>query len=422
MAPSRRCSFRLLRRAALAVALALAAGPLHAGVLVVDASGGGDYTTIQAAVDAAAEGDVILVRPGGVHGVYDETEIVSKSVHVVGLGSQVQLWALDIRLLSADQDVGVSGLGIGTMRVVNCQGSVRVQDCVTIGYDGVEELEGLVITSSLDVVLTDSQFYGGFGNTDESCCPEGHTGLRAAHSSIVSHRSTFTGGDGVDGCQDTTIHDGAGTGGLGVDATHSFLFFEGGNVEGGRGGSGQFDGAWCCWDGPGGDGMHLNNQSAAHATNGFFTEAGIPGNSDCPEWPDLGEDLVVDGTASYQQWNELQRTITVPAAAESTDHVQLVVRGRPGDKVWFPRALHGRHVFSMLAGGVLQLQQLIPGSSVLLGVVPASGILTRTISVTDLAMGLIDRSVHFQLYVRDSAGFRRVGESGLVSVVSVPLQ
>jgi len=34
------------------------------GEIVVDPSGGGDFTEIQPAIDAAADGDTVLVQPG----------------------------------------------------------------------------------------------------------------------------------------------------------------------------------------------------------------------------------------------------------------------------------------------------------------------------------------------------------------------
>jgi hypothetical protein len=40
------------------------AGAANAGVLVVDGGGQGDYTDIQSALDAASDGDTILVKPG----------------------------------------------------------------------------------------------------------------------------------------------------------------------------------------------------------------------------------------------------------------------------------------------------------------------------------------------------------------------
>lgn len=55
-------------------------GGVAATTHVVDASGGGDFTTIQAAVDAASPGDTIQIRPG----TYDGGVIVDKSLTIVG--------------------------------------------------------------------------------------------------------------------------------------------------------------------------------------------------------------------------------------------------------------------------------------------------------------------------------------------------
>ena len=38
--------------------------PLRAATITVDSTGGGDFATIQAAIDAAKDGDTVLVKPG----------------------------------------------------------------------------------------------------------------------------------------------------------------------------------------------------------------------------------------------------------------------------------------------------------------------------------------------------------------------
>jgi parallel beta-helix repeat protein len=43
---------------------ALLTSSLPAATLIVDLSGGGDYTDVQSALDAAADGDTVLVKPG----------------------------------------------------------------------------------------------------------------------------------------------------------------------------------------------------------------------------------------------------------------------------------------------------------------------------------------------------------------------
>jgi polygalacturonase len=68
-----------LRLCWLHCALGLFATSARADVLVVDASGMGDFTDIQPAIDAAADGDLVLVNPG----VFQGFTILDKSVSVV---------------------------------------------------------------------------------------------------------------------------------------------------------------------------------------------------------------------------------------------------------------------------------------------------------------------------------------------------
>jgi len=59
-----------------------------ANVLVVDASGGGSYTQIQAAVDSAVDGDTILIKSGA----YESFVVADKALAIVGdAGSDVRV-------------------------------------------------------------------------------------------------------------------------------------------------------------------------------------------------------------------------------------------------------------------------------------------------------------------------------------------
>jgi hypothetical protein len=53
-----------LRLPMIALLLLAVAAPAHAATIRVDASGGGDFSTIQDGLDAAADGDTVLVAPG----------------------------------------------------------------------------------------------------------------------------------------------------------------------------------------------------------------------------------------------------------------------------------------------------------------------------------------------------------------------
>ena len=71
------------------------------GVIIVDASGGGDHLKIQAAVDNASAGDTIQVLPG----TYNESVIISKRLDLVGSGVNATT---------------IEGGGIGDVIHVNC--------------------------------------------------------------------------------------------------------------------------------------------------------------------------------------------------------------------------------------------------------------------------------------------------------------
>ena len=62
--------------------LVVSAGVGAAATLTVDDSGDADYTSIQAAVDAASAGDVISVCDGA----YTENVTVNKSITIEGVG------------------------------------------------------------------------------------------------------------------------------------------------------------------------------------------------------------------------------------------------------------------------------------------------------------------------------------------------
>ena len=77
----------LKRWASLGLAGLLAPGLAQADTFLVDPGGAGDFTTIQAAINAAADGDQILVAAG----IYAEDLIVDVSVQISGAGMGVSI-------------------------------------------------------------------------------------------------------------------------------------------------------------------------------------------------------------------------------------------------------------------------------------------------------------------------------------------
>lgn len=169
---------QLLATAVLALALPASAATWH-----VEQDGSGDFTTIQAAVDAAADGDVIAIGPGHYsdsmtyHGTYGDWEICvlldgSKSLSFVGAGSgattvgpespQVEDYTIGFGLLGTGEAYTVSFdelVVVNLFQGVQARGS-RVQ-ATNCHFDNC--YEGLYIGthSNGELTVTDCTFQGG---------------------------------------------------------------------------------------------------------------------------------------------------------------------------------------------------------------------------------------------------------------------
>ena len=113
-------------RTPLLAALVLAS-PALAQTWIVDASGNGDFTTLQAAIDQASEGDVLLIEPAAQS--YDEAQL-SKSLTLVGRtsgGQQPRIESLDVQLTSS---VTLFGLEFDKLRLKDLSGLALVDSCV----------------------------------------------------------------------------------------------------------------------------------------------------------------------------------------------------------------------------------------------------------------------------------------------------
>ena len=90
------------------LALLAVGGPAVADTLTVDCNGTKDYTTIQAAVNAASNGDEIVVAPG----VYTDT-----GHHVVDMLGK----AITLRASGTPQETIIDGQGSTLINVIVCE-------------------------------------------------------------------------------------------------------------------------------------------------------------------------------------------------------------------------------------------------------------------------------------------------------------
>lgn len=152
------------------LALCLLLAPLAAQTTrVVDALGGaGTFPTLQAAVQAAAPGDVILVLPTG---VYDFTLTTNKGVTILGTGPTPVSFhgTLVVSGLPANDRFAMRHFAsapapqTGSLAVSHSQGLTVLEDLVLYGLPGPQNLGvGLAVTDSPQVAIRDSICAGSF--------------------------------------------------------------------------------------------------------------------------------------------------------------------------------------------------------------------------------------------------------------------
>jgi hypothetical protein len=201
----RRSSFAFLSATLL---LGSALDPAWAGnVLVVDASGGGAYRQIQPAVDAAVDGDTILVKSGN----YPGFTISDKSLSVVvdfGASGTVQQ-SVGVLNLSASKSVLLAGFSIhGNSNGIaflaqSVAGSLRVEDCTITAItssDCSAPTIGAFLYGDDDVGFCRCTIQGAQGNIGdyEHSCPGGEA-VWTQSSSVAFYDCSIRGGDGGHG-------------------------------------------------------------------------------------------------------------------------------------------------------------------------------------------------------------------------------
>ena len=253
---------------------AFAATPSLANdVHIVDATGGGDFPTIQQALNSAFDGDLILVRPGS----YPSFVVDDLDVSIMADGGFVTTGTIRARNLSAGKVLVLAGLdaqGAPTSSpsstrgawFIDCAGSIRVQhsnfraadsmsSLAEDGWDGVR-LENCLDVSFTNCLLAGSRDSGAYGDNTGTHYGGGN-GLYAIQSLVSVFASEVLAGDG----HPATVWD-AGVGGHGaLLESGSQLHAHSSTVKGGDGGGTTFDLGW------GGDGGHGVFSTALCAAN-----------------------------------------------------------------------------------------------------------------------------------------------------------
>lgn len=378
---------KLMQRGVLTgVAAVLAGAWASAGVTVLSKPQLGTFTTIQAAVDAASDNDVLLVTAGTYAGfTIDNKSInvlatgvvtVNGPTRVLNLGVNRSVALLDLRLMPVDGFI----TNINALELTADNGNVRVQGCTLKSsryMPGGAWVAGHAarVNASTKVVFTQCTLTGrdvGF-NSGEPLSAGGDA-LNMTDSSVALYDCTLKGGRGSDETQP-----GGGQGGGAVRATNFGLYASGTKMQGGTGGGGDYLG--CTFAGDGGDALSLNGAQAqllddtliAGVGNGFYTCT--PGVDGQPINSNGGVVNTLSGT---------RRKMTAADNWTDNSSLPIVVTGQPGDMAWLLFGKKPAFLFVPGLNGVLGIPNPWYVNKRPLGVIGPSGVLNVNLPIGDL--------------------------------------
>lgn len=402
-----------LRLGALALA-PLFATPAFADVFVVAADGTGDFLDIQPAVDAATDGDTLLVLPGS----YSSFDVASRSLTVTAEIATLATvtGTVRVRSLAPDQTVILTGLevtggftgplGLGWgLRLQNNQGTFVAQDCVFRADPALQPpastlvsgRHGVAISNSASCAFVRCELSGGPGREIYNCCDYGTSGGDGLNSEgggiLTLFECALAGFDG-------SYSGWGGPGGHGLRIVSGELHVSASTLTGGDGGYGD-DFIF----GPGGDGgsaLVLPSSATAFLRENDYVPGEVGGSFLGSPGGQPGGTIVGNGVAN--QLPGTHRRVDGQNVAWSGSDYRLRVMGEPGDSVRLAFSERVGNVFDPQVPGVWVTPLETKITPLPLVTLPASGL-----AVIDLPTWRVGQLVEgerwvLQLLITDSNG------------------
>jgi predicted outer membrane repeat protein len=406
-----------LRSSAAACFLLGWTAPAIGDVLYVDATGNGQFTDIQSAINAALDGDVLLVRSGsyaaftvdarslsiladaGAHPVITGKVVITNTVP----GAAVLVAGLKINGAPGSYSPTACALGLSANL-----GHVRIQDCIVRGADGLMHFPagdagqiGASVTGSARVAFKSCTLRGGDGYGNPVYGPDGGpggVGLLTQGSAVALYDCAITGGAGGDADYALNYLQ-SGEGGHGCVVSDYGILASGCSFNGGPGGGTSMN------PGRGGDGLVVQLGAQAQlvdntyvAGQGGYGYSG-PGQNGSPQ----------SGGGVFNLIAGARRTATAQALAAESSSFPIALGGEPGDQIWLMRSNVPGFIYVPSYAGILLVPLTLFVSARPVVVLPASGTANVALDLLDVGTGLPALRQFWQVVAVSSTGAVRIG-------------